>query len=139
MVVMSSGERLEALLTELACLRVNVLPIQDFRTAREWLHGHPRVEVVFTDLSLSDGNWCDILKYVLQQGIDASVVVTSRHGDARLWSEVLWLGAYDLLVEPYESFEIGRIVQGAVRAARNSALPPQPCSGWREKLESAVS
>ena len=34
----------------------------------------------------------------------------------RLWSEALWRGVHDLLVEPYENFEVKRAVEGALRA-----------------------
>ena len=77
----------------------------------------PDIDVVITDLTLPDGNWCDILKYLVDEGIRANVVVNAPFADERLWSEILWRGAYDLLVEPYENFELKRVVEGAARVA----------------------
>ena len=54
--------------------------------------------------------------------IHASTVVSSPHADERLWSEVLWRGAYDLLVEPHESREVHQTVTGALRAVRPARL-----------------
>jgi hypothetical protein len=46
------------------------------------------VNVVVTDTTLTDGNWCDVLNHVFHLGSRANVVVTSEAGDERLWSEV---------------------------------------------------
>ena len=76
--------------------------------------------MIITQLTLADGNWCDLFKYLVDRGSHASVVVSSPQADERLWSEVLWRGAYDLLVEPYESGEVCRVVEGALRVAHAS-------------------
>ncbi len=73
--------------------------------------------MIITQLTLADGNWCDLFKYLVDRGSHASVVVSSPQADERLWSEVLWRGAYDLLVERTK----------AVRCAGSSK---EPCE-WR--------
>lgn len=118
--VISGTDRVSTLLTGLRPLNAAVRTLKNCREARRWLRDHPDVDVIITDVSLSDGNWCDLLRYLVDSGVTASVVVTSSTADEALWSEVLWRGAYDLLVEPYEDFEVRRIVDGAVRAARSS-------------------
>ena len=85
--------------------------------ARRLLAADATSDVVITQLSHADGNWCDLLKWLIDRRIDASIVVTCTQADERLWSEVLWRGAYDLLVEPYESWEVCRVVEGAARAS----------------------
>lgn len=116
MVVMSP-ERRRSLERSLELLNVRVLLAGSCQEARILLKEHPPVSVVITDVSLIDGNWCDVFRYLVDNGIHASVVVSSRLADERLWSEVLWRGAYDVLVEPYEADEVRRIVEGALRAA----------------------
>ena len=76
--------------------------------------------MIITQVTLTDGNWCDIFKYLVDHGIQASTVVSSPQADEQLWSEVLWRGAYDLLVEPYETREVHQTIEGALRAARTS-------------------
>jgi len=94
---------------------VSVLLARDCREARSVLSAHPDVSVVFTDVSHADGNWADLLRFVVNRGIRAHVVVCSRQTDENLWSEVLWRGGYDVVVEPFDRAELGRIVEGALR------------------------
>lgn len=122
LLVLSSCKHLPPFLRNLESLDLEVLAVESFREARELLQTYPRVKVVIADVTLSDGNWCDILKYIVDSGIQASVVVRTRLADENLWSEVLWRGAYDLLVEPLESVEVTRIVEGALRAVESSEL-----------------
>ena len=116
------GERRTQLLEILESSDAHVLTVSSCREARRVLKTHPTIEVVIADLSHPDGNWCDILKCLVDSGISASIVVSAPYADDRLWSEVLWRGAYDLLVEPHESFEVRRIVEGAARAAGTSRV-----------------
>ncbi len=117
LVVMSQERRLP-LLENLKKLNVDVLTVGDCRQARSLLATRPPVEVIITGVTLADGNWRDIFKCLADRDVDASVVVSSAPADENLWSEILWRGAYDLLVEPYEKGEVRRIVEGALRAAR---------------------
>jgi DNA-binding NtrC family response regulator len=109
-------ERASQILGELASLGVETWQAETCQQARGLLGKKPRVDVVISDLSLADGNWCDVFKHLVDNDIHASMVVTARQADERLWSEVLWRGAYDLLVEPYGESDVRRVVEGAVRA-----------------------
>ncbi len=108
------------LLKVLKSLDVDVLAVEDCQQARELLQTRPAVEVIITQVTLADGNWCDLFKYLVDRHSQASVVVSSPQAYERLWCEVLWRGAYDLLVEPYKSDEVSRVVEGALRAAHPS-------------------
>ena len=94
---------------------VSVLLARDCREARLALEAHPDMSLVFTDVSHADGNWADLLRFVVNRGIAAHVVVCSRQADEALWSEVLWRGGYDVVVEPFDRADVGRIVEGALR------------------------
>jgi DNA-binding NtrC family response regulator len=117
LLVMPSTERRSAFLSKLKAVGAQLLAADSCRDARVLLRRHGDVDVVVTDTTLSDGNWCDVLNYVLKQGSRANVVVASEASDARLWSEVLWRGAYDMLVEPVTPEEVERVMQGALRAS----------------------
>ena len=117
LVVMSQERRLP-LLANLKKLNLDVLTVANCQQARALLATRPPVEVIITGVTLADGNWRDIFKCLADRDLDASVVVSSVPADENLWSEILWRGAYDLLVEPYEKGEVRRIVEGALRAAR---------------------
>ena len=94
LVVMSRERRLP-LVEILEPLTLSVLTAGDCREARALLQTRPPLEIVIIDVSLMDGNWCDIFKFLVDYEISASVVVASGFADERLWSEVLWRGAYE--------------------------------------------
>jgi DNA-binding NtrC family response regulator len=83
-----------------------------FRDARTML---PRGEhsVVLTERHLPDGSWADILRTVQDMALPCLVMVTDRLADDRFWAEVLNLGAYDLLAQPFDASEVQRIVTSA--------------------------
>jgi PleD family two-component response regulator len=84
------------------------------REAAEWLNSN-RARVVICDNTLPDGDWRDLWEQV-RGGPDAPVfIVSAQWIDARLWAEVLNVGAYDVLVEPYQDSEVSRILQHACR------------------------
>jgi DNA-binding NtrC family response regulator len=114
------------LLEELGALDVETTLVGSCQAARALLEKRPRVDLVISDLSLPDGNWYSVLKHLVESGVPAPMVVAATHADERLWSEVLWRGAYDLLVEPFDHRDIRRVVEGAVRAAgrRDSLARP---------------
>ena len=117
LVVMNQERRLP-LLANLKKLNLDVLTVANCQQARALLATCPPVEVIITDVTLADGNWRDIFKCLADHNVPASVVVSSAPADENLWSEILWRGAYDLLVEPYEKGEVRRVVEGALRAAK---------------------
>ncbi len=121
LLIMSEDRRCR-LLQALKSLDTEILEATNCHKARQLLETRPPVEVVVTDATLSDGNWRDTVKYVVDHGIDASVVLTCSGADEKLWSEALWRGVYDLLVEPYEFHEVCWVIGGALRTARESAL-----------------
>jgi FixJ family two-component response regulator len=114
-------QRWPLILSELEALNIKAWPAETYQEARGLLEKRPRVDVVISDLSLPDGNWCNVFKHLIDNDIHASMVVVAQHADERLWSEVLWRGAYDLLVEPYDNVDVRRVVEGAVRATKGDA------------------
>ncbi len=128
LIVMPS-ERRSPLVKKLRGLHVDVLAVDNCQQARGLLQTHPPVDVVIAQVTLSDGNWCDVFKYLVDNDIHASLVVSSPQADEILWSEVLWRGAYDLLVEPYESQELRKTLEGALRASQTSHLSVPAAQG----------
>jgi DNA-binding NtrC family response regulator len=101
-------EAIERQLEELEMDRRRVGSLQEFqRLAHE--SGTP--EVVITGVSLPDGNWSDILRATVRAGMPARVLVCTREADERLWSEAIWRGVHDILVEPFPVDHIRRSVE----------------------------
>jgi DNA-binding NtrC family response regulator len=70
-------------------------------------------DTVLTEAVLSDGKWLDVLHLVRENPRQMAVIVTDAKTDTRLWAEVLNLGAYDLLAQPYHEPEVRRILYNA--------------------------
>jgi DNA-binding NtrC family response regulator len=70
-------------------------------------------DLVLTEAALPDGSWLDVLRLVRECPQELQVVVTDPHADARLWSEALNRGAYDLIAQPFYEPEVRRILYNA--------------------------
>ena len=70
-------------------------------------------DVVLTEAALPDGNWLDVLHLTRESPRETQVIVTDPQADARFWAEVLNLGAYDLLAQPFYEPEVRRILYNA--------------------------
>jgi two-component system response regulator PilR (NtrC family) len=70
-------------------------------------------DILLTEAALPDGNWLDVLHLAREYPHDVQVIVTDPHADARLWSEALNMGAYDLLAQPFYEPEVRRILYNA--------------------------
>jgi hypothetical protein len=62
-----------------------------------------------------------------------SFIVTSRLADERLWVEALNVGAYDVLVKPFDVAELKRVFSsGGVSGANATRVPPS--ESWSRLL-----
>jgi DNA-binding NtrC family response regulator len=72
-----------------------------------------RYGAILSETQLPDGSWTDVLDLVSRRDPNAVLIVTDRLADDRLWGEVLNLGAYDLLAQPFDASEVQRILSSA--------------------------
>jgi two-component system OmpR family response regulator len=70
-------------------------------------------DLVLTEAALPDGTWLDVLHLVRECPQALEVVITDPQADARLWSEALNRGAYDLIAQPFYEPEVRRILYNA--------------------------
>jgi two-component system response regulator PilR (NtrC family) len=70
-------------------------------------------DVILTEAVLPDGNWLDVLHLVRETPREMPVVVTAAQADARLWSQALNLGAFDVLAQPFYAPEVRRVLHYA--------------------------
>jgi DNA-binding NtrC family response regulator len=101
-------------------LRLDHVP--NLETARARL-GQGSYGAVLTEAELPDGNWTDTLDLAYGAHSYPAVIVTHRLADDRFWAEVLNLGAYDLLAQPFDRGEVQRILHNAC-----SQAPAKPVS-----------
>jgi DNA-binding NtrC family response regulator len=84
--------------------------------------GQESYGAILTEAYLPDGDWKIVLQYLAVLGISPAVVVTHSFADDRFWAEVLNLGCYDMLAQPFDTREVQRIV--SLACAQASAKPP---------------
>lgn len=95
-------------------LRWHLFEARDRRGAIQCLKRNP-VHVVLTETEGPDWNWKQMLRALRGVRPQPQLIVTSRLADNHLWAEVLNVGAYDVLLQPFEREEVERVVASARR------------------------
>jgi DNA-binding NtrC family response regulator len=98
--------------------------VSSLEDARQTL-GQGSYGVVLTEAYLLDGDWKDVLGATWELDIAPAVVVTHRFADDRFWAEVLNLGCYDMLAQPFDAREVRRILTSA---CEQSPAKPAECA-----------
>jgi DNA-binding response OmpR family regulator len=81
--------------------------------------------VVICQQHLPDGDWTTVLTEFATLPTSPNLIVTSRLPDDILWAEVLNLGGYDVLAQPFGRNEVFRVVSSAWRQW-NDLWQPHP-------------
>jgi DNA-binding NtrC family response regulator len=88
----------------------NVEVVQSLRTLSATVEKR-LCRVVLTGTQLPDGhNWRDVLDNLDRLTNRPQLIVVDRLANEALWAEVLNLGAYDLLMTPFEPAEVQRVL-----------------------------
>ena len=96
----------------LEAIRINLVHAYSLRHANSRL-GHEEFAAILTEAKLPDGCWRDVLHLRGRLAYSSEVIVTDAFADSRFWAEALSLGAYDVLAQPFATFEVQRIVSNA--------------------------
>ena len=72
--------------------------------------GENDTAVVICERDLPDGDWKLVLNRLESLPMPPNLIVTSLLANAELWAEVLNLGGYDVLAQPFDAQEIYRVV-----------------------------
>ena len=110
---------------------------QGCRQAFRLLRQNP-VTVVIGECDQPDGRWQDLLERTQGLAAPPSLIVCSEWADEHLWAEVLGLGAYDVLVKPFDREEVLRVAFLAWQAWKRRAARSKSGSvtRWRSKASS---
>jgi len=84
------------------------------------------IAVTICDTEIGEGNWQALLANLQNRAHPPNLIVSSRLADERLWAEVLNLGGYDVLVQPFERGEVLRVAHMA-------------WMDWRQKYQSLTA
>jgi DNA-binding response OmpR family regulator len=80
------------------------------------------VHVVIANADLPHWSWKEILEDVHSIKPTPLLIVTSRTADDHLWAEVLNMGGFDVLAQPFDRVEVERVLA----SARRHFNPPRP-------------
>ena len=78
------------------------------------LKRHP-VQVVISEKDGPRWHWKKVLQDLRKLAHPPQLIVTSRTADDSLWAEVLNIGGYDVLSQPFRPDEVERVVAAAGR------------------------
>lgn len=113
-VLLVSSRQSPRLLQFLKEIAAKIFFVSGVQEAQQQLSGFAFYDLLLVDAELPDGSWRELLPFVSDSQRPRELIVCSRLGDERLWVEAMALGAFDLIVEPYEEREVLRIIQGAL-------------------------
>jgi len=66
--------------------------------------------VVIVESQLADGTWKTLWNRLMRMEFPPKVIVTARLADEKLWAEVLNLGGFDVLAQPFNASEALRCI-----------------------------
>jgi len=120
LVVDPLDSRRSALRNILSASQCKMLEASTYREAISILDDRG-IDVIICDTEVVDERWQALLDYLQGRTDPPNLVVTSRLADERLWAEVLNLGGYDVLAQPFDCGEVLRVVRMAGTSRRRAA------------------
>jgi response regulator RpfG family c-di-GMP phosphodiesterase len=87
---------------------------QNRKRALECLGRNP-VHVVIAESDVSGWSWKNLLDHLRRCVPSPQLIVASRTADDSLWAEVLNVGGYDVLAQPFNRDEVERVIAAARR------------------------
>jgi DNA-binding response OmpR family regulator len=94
------------------------------RTAHTWGEAlttlaRQRIPILVCESQLIDATWKEVLAGLSRMPERPVLIVASRLADESFWAEVLNLGAYDVLMKPFDATEVFRVVSLAWLSWKN--------------------
>ncbi len=86
------------------------------REASRLLENSNPPHVIFTDTTLPDGTWADVVGLAAKALMPVTVIVVARFVDMRLYVDVIQRGAFDFLAPPFVPFDLAHVVRCAVES-----------------------
>lgn len=108
---------LESLKSALKDLSIRTFSVRTCEAAQSLIH-EVHADLVFTDTSLPDGSWADIVDLAQRGGAPVSVVVVGSNQDTKLYLSALERGAFDFVLPPFETHALNFVVYSALDNTR---------------------
>jgi len=112
LLVHDHSDALESLKLALKDLSVETYSVQTVAETKRLLP-QTQPHLVFTDTSLPDGSWADVIKLAEKASTPVNVIVVSANKDAKLYISALERGAFDFVLPPFEHDALDYVVHSA--------------------------
>jgi DNA-binding NtrC family response regulator len=106
------SERRAAILEQIESCGVQLFVACGLEEARGVL-GARRVDLVFTDCQLPDGDWRDVVALRTAAGLHSEVILCAKRLEAKLCAEAFTRGVWDVLAESCTREELCRAIESA--------------------------
>ena len=104
------------------------------------LQTRPLLISVVTEATLEDGNWCDVLRTVVDYDPLASVVMIAPPSTDEIpWSDAISQGVHDILVEPFTRSEAEQVLERALRISAGQEHRLIASSRRKQQVAAAIS
>jgi DNA-binding NtrC family response regulator len=131
LLVHNQAEHMQALAAALRNSGIRVREAQTVRAAARELDRASAPHLVFTDSTLPDGKWNEVVALVTRAAQPVNVIVVARSVDIKFYIEVLEGGAFDFIVPPVAPADLAYIVRCAIdnASARRETAAHTPLPG----------
>jgi DNA-binding NtrC family response regulator len=93
---------------------IKVCWLRNCEEALRLLKGLNPPHLVFTETTLPDGSWADVVNSAVEAPQAVNVIVVARLEDIGLYLETIAQGAFDFIVLPLAGHELAHVVRCAV-------------------------
>lgn len=122
------SSRRDEISRQLAALNANVLFVARSAEAPAVIHEGDAFQVALLPATLSDTDWWELWGVLALLNPRPALLVYAREATFQLWTGVLEMGGYDVIVEPFSDEEL----QDAVLRAAKS-LEERPPNGYLQE------
>lgn len=92
---------------------IRVCWLRNFEEALPLLKGVNPPHLVFTETTLPDGTWADVVNSASEAPKAVNVIVVARLEDIGLYLETIGSGAFDFIVLPLTGYELTHVLRCA--------------------------
>jgi DNA-binding NtrC family response regulator len=124
LLVSAEADQSQGLQRELQRQSVKIRQVRTCTEAKQFIEREEKPDIIFSDASVPDGTWADVLRMARNEKTAAEVVVVSRLPNTKLYIDVMDAGGFDFIAPPFSQAEIAHVVQAAtVEASKRWAAP----------------
>jgi DNA-binding NtrC family response regulator len=109
---------LDSLKSALKDLSIDTFSVRSCEEAKR-LIAETQPQVVFTDTSLPDGSWMDMVNAAEVAPSPVNVIVVGANKDVKFYLNALERGAFDFVLPPFEKQALDFVVQSAAQDSRH--------------------